>query len=87
LSRDSLKSDENFCKTENSPTVISLDLQKVMLLPKMTTEILYYKRQVSCYNLGIHSFSAKTGTMHVWDESTGMKLSLPEGLKRWGHVF
>jgi hypothetical protein len=69
LARDSLKSDENLSQTENGPTVISFDLQKVMPLPKLTTGIGYYKRQVSCYNLGIHNFSSKTGTMHVWDES------------------
>jgi hypothetical protein len=56
LARDSLKSDENLSQTENGPTIISFDLQKVMPLPKLTTGIVYYKRQVSCYNLGIHNF-------------------------------
>jgi hypothetical protein len=69
LARDGLKSDENFCQTGNGPKVISFDFKRVMLLPKLTTGIVYYKRQVSSYNLGIRSFSYKTGTMHVWDET------------------
>jgi ubiquinone biosynthesis protein Coq4 len=39
LARDSLKSDENVTQIENVPTVISFDLQKIMLLPKLTTGI------------------------------------------------
>lgn len=68
LARSEMKKDIESSKEERA-TIISFDLQKVMLLPRLTTGVVYYKRQLSCYNLGIHSFQNDIGTMHVWDES------------------
>lgn len=72
LARSEMNDDVNNSK-EGRTTMISFDLQKVMLLPKLTTGVVYYKRQLSCYNLGIHSFETDVGTMHVWDESTASR--------------
>ncbi|XP_072397900.1 uncharacterized protein [Diabrotica undecimpunctata] len=33
---------------------ITMDLQKVFSLPKLTHSSMYYSRQLSCYNFGIH---------------------------------
>ena len=51
----------------------TFDLQKVMCLPKLTTNGVYYCRQLSVYNLGIHSMSSDEGIMHVWDESVASR--------------
>ncbi|XP_072384295.1 uncharacterized protein [Diabrotica undecimpunctata] len=72
LARSEINEDVKISK-EGKATVISFDLQKVMLLPKLTTGVVYYKRQLSCYNLGIHNFENNVGTMHVWDESTASR--------------
>ena len=64
LARSEMKKDIQSSKEERA-TIISFYLQKVMLLPRLTTGVVYYKRQLSCYNLGIHSFQNDIGTMPV----------------------
>lgn len=38
--------------TNGEFTVLSFDLQKTFSLPKVLIAIVYYKRQLSCFNLG-----------------------------------
>ena len=71
--RDTIQLDERSSKAENGPNVITFVLQKVMLLPELTTGEVYYKRQLSCYNFGMHDFSFGTGAMHVWDETVASR--------------
>jgi hypothetical protein len=47
----------------------TFDLQKVLSLPRLTTNEVYYCRQLSVYNLGIHSLTSKKSTLNVWDET------------------
>lgn len=49
-------------------TVLTFDLQKTFLLPKVPTGVVYYKRQLSCFNLGIHDLGNNTATMNIWHE-------------------
>lgn len=76
LARSEMKKDIESSKEERA-TIISLDLQKVMLLPRLTAGVVYYKRQLSCYNLGIHSFK-----MTLVQCMFGMRALLQEGHRR-----
>ncbi|XP_046990994.1 uncharacterized protein LOC124596062 [Schistocerca americana] len=49
-------------------TVLAFDLQKTISLPKVPIGVVYYKRQLSCFNLGIHDMGTSKGTMHLWHE-------------------
>lgn len=51
--------------------IVTLDLQKALPFPKLTTSVACYKRNLYLYNLGIHSFNSNTGYMYVWNESQG----------------
>jgi hypothetical protein len=62
LQKESTNDRENY-------DAFSFDLQKVLPLPKLTTNEAYYCRQLSVYNLGIHSLINGNGIMHIWDES------------------
>ena len=49
---------------------LTYDLQKVLLLPRIPTNIVYYKRQLSIVNLGIHCGS-KNWLFYTWIETEG----------------
>ena len=67
--RASLNLEKVKCSLLQDCESFTFDLQKVMSLPKLTTNEVYYCRQLSVFNLGIHSLSNDDGIMHVWDES------------------
>ena len=48
---------------------LTFDLQKTMSLPKIPTNIVYYKRQLSMFNFGVHSGSTNAGYCFVWLEN------------------
>ena len=48
--------------------VITFDLQRVMQCPSLSTGEAYCCRQLSVYNLGIHSMARDEVVMNVWCE-------------------
>lgn len=68
LARDTMKKDKEMAK-KGECTVLSFDLQKTFSLPKVPTGVVYYKRQLSCFNLGIHDLGTAKGTMNLWHEA------------------
>lgn len=48
---------------------ICYDLQKVFGLPKASSNVFYYTRNLSVYNLGIHDARTNKGYFHVWVEN------------------
>jgi len=46
-------------------------LPKVLSLPKISTNVIYYKRQLNLYNLGIHNGKGRKGYFYVWIENEG----------------
>lgn len=68
-----MKSD---CKDAiNDPELecLTFDMQKTLQLPKITTGVAYYKRQLNLYNLGIHSGSTGEGYFNLWTEDEASK--------------
>lgn len=55
---------------ENNPDLETLcfDLEKTLPLPRIPTNVVFYKRQLWVYNLGIHSGKEKRGHCYVWVE-------------------
>lgn len=47
----------------------AFDLQQVLSLPRLTTNEVYYCRQLSVYNLGVNSITSKKSTFYIWDET------------------
>jgi len=49
--------------------VITFDLQKVFSVPRLSTNEVYYCRQLSVYNLGLHNMTKTAIVMNVWHEA------------------
>ena len=52
---------------------ITFDLEKCLPLPRLTTGLVYYKRQLNIYNMIIHvcNINVENGFMHLWPETVG----------------
>lgn len=55
-------------KTETIQAV-AFDLQKILPLPKSPTNILFYMRNLTMFNLGVHDGSTGNGYFHTWLET------------------
>jgi len=71
--RKSLSEEKQKCSINTHHESLTFDLQKVQSLPQLTSNVVYYCRQLSVYNLGIHSLVNGQGTMHIWDESVASR--------------
>lgn len=52
-------------------TTLCMDLQQVMFVPMLTHSTMFYCRQLSCYNLGIHVGDNGSAYMCMWHEGIG----------------
>uniref|UniRef100_A0A6P7FQ29 Uncharacterized protein LOC114331484 n=1 Tax=Diabrotica virgifera virgifera TaxID=50390 RepID=A0A6P7FQ29_DIAVI len=69
--RDQMKIDLQLSKDDATLETLTFDLEKTHNLPELPTNIIYYKRQLNLYNLGIHSGSTGKGYFFVWLEHEG----------------
>lgn len=60
-------------KTVNDTVVICFDLQKTLPTPLLTTNKVYYLRQLWTYNLCIHDLTNGKPHMYVWNESVASR--------------
>lgn len=60
-------------KIDDEIETLTFDLQKVLFLPKIPTNIVYYLRQLNLYNFGIHVGSTNQGIFNVWLEYEASK--------------
>lgn len=65
------KVDRAQAKSKENVVYLTIDLQQVMQLPKLTTSRAFYLRQLAFYNLGIHSISSSgvKPFMMTWTEN------------------
>lgn len=65
------KMNEDMLKAKDTDWLecLTFDLEKTLPLPRLPTGILFYKRQLWLYNLGVHSGSNNTGYFYIWLEN------------------
>ena len=63
-----LKEDTALSKSDPDIELLSFDLQQTLPTPLLTTNVVFYKRQLWTYNLGIHDGRTGHGCMHMWHE-------------------
>lgn len=67
--RASLAADSKLAKDTEDVCTLTIDLQKALPFPKITVSEAYYRRNMYCYNLGVHDMKKNLGYMYVWDET------------------
>jgi hypothetical protein len=65
-----MKGDMQFAANNHFFECLTFDLQKTLPLPRIPTNITFYKRQLWVYNLGIHSGKQTKGFCYPWVEGT-----------------
>ena len=68
---DQLKSDKELATQDPSISLISFDLQQVLPTPYLSTNVVFYKRQLSVYNLCVNEVATGRSFMHMWPETEG----------------
>lgn len=71
--RKQMNADLNLASEKNTVETLTFDMQKTHPLPKIPTNIAYYKRQLNLYNLGIYIGSSKRSIFNLWLENEGGK--------------
>lgn len=54
---------------EEATEVFTFDLERALEMPRLSTSVTYYKRQLWFYNLCIYDEKYRKGYMYVWPES------------------
>lgn len=65
---------EDMIKAQNpgsDTSTLCMDLQQVMFVPMLTHNTMFYSRQLSTYNLGLHVSDYGTAFMCMWHEGNG----------------
>ena len=63
-----LKEDSALSRSDPNTMAVTFDLQQSLPTPVLTTNIVYYKRQLWTYNLGVHNCRSDSGHMFLWHE-------------------
>lgn len=74
-----LREDTAKCQSDLAVDALTFDLEQALPTPLLTVNVVYYKRQLWTYNLGIHCSRSGTGFMHMWDESQASRGSQEVG--------
>ncbi|XP_053386206.1 uncharacterized protein LOC128550688 [Mercenaria mercenaria] len=67
-SREEKAKDKQKCESQSNIHVACFDLQSVLYVPCSLVSLMYYMRELCCYNLTFYSYGDKQGTCFVWSE-------------------
>lgn len=68
--REAMKHDMEQAKHNSNLEVATYDMEKVLGLPKLPTNLVYYKRQLSLFHEGVHAGSTNIPYCFIWTEGT-----------------
>ncbi|CAH0561752.1 unnamed protein product [Brassicogethes aeneus] len=68
LAKISMQNDMKDASTNPLQETLCYDMEKVLSLPKLPTNIVYYKRQLGIYNESIHAGSTNKPYAFIWKE-------------------
>lgn len=81
-----MREDSALAHSDSSVEMLTFDLQRSLPTPVLTTNLVYYKRQLWTYNLGIHNCATENACMHVWHEGIASRGSDEVGSAILNHI-
>ncbi|XP_041359493.1 uncharacterized protein LOC121375878 isoform X1 [Gigantopelta aegis] len=63
--------DKDWAEKGNEGHVVTMDLQAVLLSPRVTASAMYYKTKLACHNFTIYDLTSKNVTCYFWHEGQG----------------
>lgn len=80
------KRDFEMAKENDEIECLTFDLEKTLPLPRIPTNIVFYKRQLWVYNAGVHSAKNDRGYCYVWVEGMAGRGSQEVGSCLFKHI-
>lgn len=68
LARARMNSDLALAKEREDTDTLTFDMQKTLPLPRLSTNIIFYKRQLWLYNCGVYSGKNNQSVFNIWLE-------------------
>ena len=69
----SLREDIALTQSNTKWDLLTFDLEQALATPILTTSVVFYKRQLWTYNLGIHDGRTGSACMHTWHEGVASR--------------
>ncbi|XP_050497796.1 uncharacterized protein LOC126878976 [Diabrotica virgifera virgifera] len=85
--RQALNADRKRAKFDEQLEVLCFDMEKTLPLPRIPTNVVFYKRQLWLYNLGIHTAKHNKGHCYVWLEGEAGRGAQEVGSCLFRHVL
>ena len=67
--------DRSVAKDYRHTAVVTLDLQVVLLAPKLFANVSYFKTKLACHDVTLYNLETKTAPCRLWHEGQGGVIS------------
>lgn len=81
-----LKEDTLYAKSNPQVLLLSFDLQQTLPTPQLTTNVVFYKRQLWTYNFGVHTGGTDERFAYMWHEGIAARGSTEIGSCLYRHL-
>ncbi|WAR25418.1 hypothetical protein MAR_011122 [Mya arenaria] len=69
--REAKQADKEKAKHDSTTKLFTIDLQSLLVCPKLNASSLYYKMKLSCHNFTIYDMTTASATNYFWHEGEG----------------
>lgn len=85
--RNTMNTDRKRAEEDEHLEVLTFDMEKTLPLPRIPTSVVFYKRQLWLYNLGIHTAKKNKGHCYIWLEGVAGRGAQEVGSCLFRHIM